>query len=234
MASSYKRGTQIALHFAFDGGIGENETEMPIKAIYESIGEAAKFSTHYVCTDDVSWYSVVIYGPFFSEAYLLESLEKFIFIMKQDNDERFRFLIKSGVTGIPKEIYAVICKNFFYISACIIIQPGRKNIIINRRNSLYEQNLIYISELAACDKRDTATALLCIALLISSLFSGSGLNRKYLLAQAGIRSRTTLSAKLSILRECSPVKDQKDGNVIYYQPDYGNLNKALQNKSKNI
>lgn len=86
MASSYKRGTRIALHFAFDEGIDENKIETPIRAIYDSIGEAAKFSTHYVCTDDASWDSVVAYDPFFSDAYLLESLEEFIYIMKQDMD----------------------------------------------------------------------------------------------------------------------------------------------------
>ena len=84
MASSYQRGTRIALHFAFDDGINEAKIEKPIRAIFESIGKDAKFSTHYVCTDDASWDSVVAYDPFFSDAYLVDSLEEFIFIMNKD------------------------------------------------------------------------------------------------------------------------------------------------------
>lgn len=84
MASSYKKGTRIALQYAFDGGVDGNEIEKTIQAIYDVIGKGAKFSTHYVCTEDASWDSVVTYDPFFSDAYLTESLDEFIFIMKKD------------------------------------------------------------------------------------------------------------------------------------------------------
>ena len=99
---------------------------------------------------------------------------------------------------------------------------------LTRRSNLYEQNLIYISELAARDKWDISTASLCIALLISSLFSKNGLNKRELLAQTGIKSSTTLSKKLSILKEYGLLKEKKEVNVIHYNLDYDNLRKSLE------
>lgn len=84
MASSYQRGTRIALHFVFDDGIDEAKIAKPINAIFEAIGKDAKFSTHYLYTDDASWDSIVAYDPFFSDAYLVDSLEEFIFIMNEE------------------------------------------------------------------------------------------------------------------------------------------------------
>ena len=113
----------------------------------------------------------------------------------------------------------------FIILFLNIILEAEENLLyaLTRRSNLYEQNLIYISELAARDKWDISTASLCIALLISSLFSKNGLNKRELLAQTGIKSSTTLSKKLSILKEYGLLKEKKEVNVIHYNLDYDNL-----------
>ena len=118
----------------------------------------------------------------------------------------------------------------FIILFLNIILEAEENLLyaLTRRSNLYEQNLIYISELAARDKWDISTASLCIALLISSLFSKNGLNKRELLAQTGIKSSTTLSKKLSILKEYGLLKEKKEVNVIHYNLDYDNLRKSLE------
>lgn len=84
MSSSYKRGTRIALHHVFTGGVDKNKIDDSIKKIYESIGDYARFSSHYVCTEADTWDSVMAYDPFFSDTYLVDSLEEFIYLMKKD------------------------------------------------------------------------------------------------------------------------------------------------------
>lgn len=118
----------------------------------------------------------------------------------------------------------------FIIMFLNIILEAEENLLyaLTRRSNLYEQNLIYISELADRDKWDISTASLCIALLISSLFSKNGLNKRELLAQTGIKSSTTLSKKLSVLKEYDLLKEKKEVNVIHYNLDYDNLHKSLE------
>lgn len=42
------------------------------------------FSTHYICTDSESWESVVSYDAFFEDAYVVESLEELVFLIRKD------------------------------------------------------------------------------------------------------------------------------------------------------
>lgn len=114
MASSYKKGTRIAFQLVFDTGIDKNEIEQSINAIYAAIGENAKFSTHYVCTDKASWDSVTTYDPFFSDAYLVDSLDNFIPIMKEDLritglDIAKYILSKHPCTHLELEKLAYLC-----------------------------------------------------------------------------------------------------------------------------
>ena len=114
MASSYKKGTRIAFQLVFDTGIDKNEIEQSINAVYAAIGENAKFSTHYVCTDKASWDSVTTYDPFFSDAYLVDSLDKFIRIMKEDLritglDIAKYILSKHPCTHLELEKLAYLC-----------------------------------------------------------------------------------------------------------------------------
>ena len=118
----------------------------------------------------------------------------------------------------------------FIIMFLNIVLKAEENLLyaLTKRRSLYERNLKYIAELSNRDKWDKATDSLCVSLLISSLFSKHGLNKKELLSYMGIKSNTTLNTKLSILKEYDLVKEQKDGNTIYYKLNYDNLERALE------
>lgn len=110
-----------------------------------------------------------------------------------------------------------------------IILKAEENLLyaLTKRSNLYERNLEYVVELSNHDDWDKTTMTLCVTLLISSLFSKSGLNKKELLEHVGIKSYTTLNSKLGILKGYDLVEEQKDGNVIYYKLNYDNLSMVL-------
>lgn len=110
-----------------------------------------------------------------------------------------------------------------------IVLKAEENLLyaLTKRRDLYEKSLAYIGELSARDRWDTPTLLLCQALLISALFSKTGRNKKELLAYARVKSITTLNTKLNILKKYELVKEQKEGNSLYYHLHYDNLCKVL-------
>lgn len=84
MASSYHKGTRIALQYVCSGGVDANVIQEMLESI-ERVGEGKiSYSTHYICTEAEEWDSVVSYDPFFEDAYLVESLEEMLFILKKD------------------------------------------------------------------------------------------------------------------------------------------------------
>ena len=96
-----------------------------------------------------------------------------------------------------------------------------------------EENLLYAltKRHELYDSWDRSLEDLCILLLISSLFSKGGLNKKELLGHLRIKSKTTLNSKLDMLKGYSLVIEQKEGNNIYYKLNYDNLEAALNGKA---
>ena len=84
MASSYRKGTRIALQYVYDGGVDTNEIQKVIELIEQAGDKNFSYSTHFVCTMSESWESVVSYDPFFEDVYLVESLEEMLFILEKD------------------------------------------------------------------------------------------------------------------------------------------------------
>lgn len=84
MASSYHKGTRMALQYVYSGGVDQNEIK-DVLASVEEVGEGKySYSTHYICTESDSWDSVVSYDPFFEDAYLVESLEEMLYLLRKD------------------------------------------------------------------------------------------------------------------------------------------------------
>lgn len=84
MASSYHKRTRIALQYVYDGGVDRNQIQGVIESIEQVGDEKFSYFTHYVCTGKDDWDSVVSYDPFFEDAYLAESLEEMLYILKKD------------------------------------------------------------------------------------------------------------------------------------------------------
>ncbi len=114
-----------------------------------------------------------------------------------------------------------------------IVLKAEENLLyaLTKRHELYEQNLENIYKLSAHDSWDRTTQSLCVILLIGSLFSKGGLNKKELLRYLGKKSYTTLNSKLDVLKGYNLVTEQKEGNNIYYKLSYDNLVTGLRSKS---
>ena len=84
MASSYKQGTRIALHYLLEADIDFKYCEQVIRNLDSEFGYGAPFSTHYLVTDGKTWETVVSYDPFFTEVTVKDSFDDFVKVMKQD------------------------------------------------------------------------------------------------------------------------------------------------------
>lgn len=84
MASSYHKGTRIALHYVYNGGADKNVIQDVLDSI-EQVGDGKfSYSTHYICTECDDWNSVVSYDPFFEDVYVVESVEEMLYFLKKD------------------------------------------------------------------------------------------------------------------------------------------------------
>lgn len=109
-----------------------------------------------------------------------------------------------------------------------IVLKAENNLLyaLSKRRELYEKNFLYILALSQREAWDDTTTDLCHTLLISSLFSRNGLNRKEILSHLQIKSLNTLANRLAILKEYGIIIENKDGNSIYYKLDFERLEKV--------
>ena len=84
MSSSYIKGTRIAIDYVFRDSIDVDKMKATIEEIKMQCGEGVSFSTHLVSTERKSWKSVVVYDPFFKDAYKAGSLQEFVSLIKDD------------------------------------------------------------------------------------------------------------------------------------------------------
>lgn len=110
-----------------------------------------------------------------------------------------------------------------------IVLKAEENLLyaLTKRRDLYEENNNLVFELARRDDWDEMTVTLCRSLLISSLFSRNGLNKKYLLKVLHVKSPNTLSSRLDTLRNYGLVLEEKDGRMLYYKLRYERLAEVL-------
>lgn len=97
------------------------------------------------------------------------------------------------------------------------------------RRDLYESNLKKIDMLSSRDHWDKTVHALCRELLVSALFARGGTCKIDLLMRLDIKSNTTLNSKLGILRKYGMIREEKDGNTLYYSLQYEKLDALLAN-----
>jgi len=84
MASSYHKGTRIALQYVYSGGVDKNEIQGVLESFEQAGDGKFAYSTHYICTECDDWNSVVSYDPFFEGVYVVESIEEMLYLLKKD------------------------------------------------------------------------------------------------------------------------------------------------------
>lgn len=117
----------------------------------------------------------------------------------------------------------------FVIMFLNLILKAEENLLIalEKRYQLFVHNLALISNLSQRDSWDDATWRLCRLLLISSLFSKSGLSKKELQKGLGLKTNATLNTKLNKLKEYDLVYEEKEGTSTYCKLKHENLESIM-------
>ena len=84
MSSSYSLGTRIALDFIVEEDSIQEELKKDLNKIITECGRDVSISTHMIQADDETWESVCMADHFFKDVKVVESLDKFIKLIKRD------------------------------------------------------------------------------------------------------------------------------------------------------
>lgn len=84
MSSSYSLGKRIALDFIVDDEKVQDKLKECLNQIVEKCGKDVSISTHMIQAKDETWKSVCEADHFFKDVEVIESLDKFIKLIKRD------------------------------------------------------------------------------------------------------------------------------------------------------
>ena len=86
MSSSYSLGTRIALDYVVEDEKMQEKLKKYLKKITDECGKDVSISTHMLQAKDKTWQSVCIADHFFKDVKVLDSVEKFIKLIKKDRE----------------------------------------------------------------------------------------------------------------------------------------------------
>ena len=86
MSSSYSLGTRIALDYVVEDEKMQEKLKKYLKKITDECGKDVSISTHMLQAKDKTWQSVCIADHFFKDVKVLDSVEKFIKLIKRDRE----------------------------------------------------------------------------------------------------------------------------------------------------
>lgn len=162
---------------------------------------------------------------FISSYYLTEDLDSLI-------GNRLSYTIQDNMSDYYKVFK--VCNDpinrgdvtTFVVMFLGIVKKTEENLLyaLAKRHDLYEKYSGVMFEASARDKWDQTTEKLCHMLLISTLLARDGMSKQDLLEELGIKSKTTLNAKLNTLRKYELIEEIKDGRAARYRLDCGRLN----------
>ena len=84
MSSSYSLGKRIALHFIVNDEHMQDELKIVLDKIITECGKDVSISTHMIQAEDTTWESVCMADHFFKGVEVIDSLDKFIKLIKKD------------------------------------------------------------------------------------------------------------------------------------------------------
>ena len=114
MSSSYSKGSRIALDYLLDEKSEYLKLKEILKKITDACGKDVSVSTHFVQTDSKSWNSVVNKDYFFKEVVVIDNIDKFIKLIKEDRvlkgiDVAKYILCKVKCTHLKLEKLVYLC-----------------------------------------------------------------------------------------------------------------------------
>lgn len=86
LSSSYSLGTRIALDYIVTDSDVQEKIKEHLDKIINECGKDVSISTHMIQADDETWNSVCIADHFFKDVKVIDSIDKFIKLIKKDRN----------------------------------------------------------------------------------------------------------------------------------------------------
>ena len=84
LSSSYSLGTRIALDYIVTDDTVQEKLKEHLDKIIKECGKDVSISTHMIQSDDTTWKSVCVADHFFKDVKVIDSVDKFIKLIKRD------------------------------------------------------------------------------------------------------------------------------------------------------
>lgn len=84
LSSSYSLGTRIALDYIVTDDTVQEKLKEHLDKIVKECGKDVSISTHMIQADDTTWKSVCVADHFFKDVKVIDSVDKFIKLIKKD------------------------------------------------------------------------------------------------------------------------------------------------------
>ena len=84
LSSSYSLGTRIAMDYIVTDDSVQEKLKKDLEKILKECGKDVSISTHMIQADDTTWKSVCVADHFFKDVKIINSLDKFIKLIKKD------------------------------------------------------------------------------------------------------------------------------------------------------
>ena len=84
LSSSYSLGTRIAIDYIVTDYSVQEKLKKDLEKILKECGKDVSISTHMIQADDITWKSVCIADHFFKDVKVIDSIDKFIKLIKKD------------------------------------------------------------------------------------------------------------------------------------------------------
>lgn len=84
LSSSYSLGTRIAMDYIVTDDSIQEKIKQHLDKIIKECGKDVSISTHMIQADDTTWESVCVADHFFKDVKVIDSIDKFIKLIKKD------------------------------------------------------------------------------------------------------------------------------------------------------
>ncbi len=84
LSSSYSLGTRIAIDYIVTDDSVQEKIKKDLDKILKECGKDVSVSTHMIQADDITWRSVCVADHFFKDVKVIDSIDRFIRLIKKD------------------------------------------------------------------------------------------------------------------------------------------------------
>lgn len=101
LSSSYSLGTRIAMDYIVTDDSIQEKLKKDLEKIIKECGKDVSISTHMIQADDTTWKAVCVADHFFKDVKVIDSIDKFIRLIKKDRKLEGIDIAKYILSKIP-------------------------------------------------------------------------------------------------------------------------------------